>query len=83
MVKVLDLRSNGCMSTWVRAPLLVFLPVNDSTHVDLQVAEGSQLLLLHQDQVDNLVVQSQQTHAALEDIKGVPALPVISFSGTT
>ena len=83
VVKALDLRSNGLKSAWVQVPFLVFLPVDNSTHVNLQVAEGSQLLLLYQDQVDTLVVHSQQAHAALEDVKGVPAVPLVSFSGTT
>lgn len=58
-------------------------PVNDSTHVDLQVAVVSHLLFLHLHQVHFLVVHSKQTHAALEDSEGVPALVTVVFSRTT
>lgn len=48
-------------------------PVQDPTHVHLQVAEVSQQLLLHQDQIHAPVLQRQETHAALKDGKRVQA----------
>ena len=70
------------ISTNVKEQFIGNWPVDDSTHVDLQVAEGSQLLLLHHDQVHVLVVQSQETHAALEDVEGVSAFLPFVFSRT-
>lgn len=46
-------------------------PVHDAAHVNLQVAVVSQQPLLHLDQVHRSVVQSQEAHTALEEVKGV------------
>lgn len=55
-------------------------PVDDAAHVDLQAAVVSQLLPLHLDQVHTLAVHSDETHAALKDVEGVPALwPAVIF----
>lgn len=59
----------------------ISLPVNDSTHVDLQVAVGAQLLSLHRDQVHGLAVQTEETHAALEEAEWVSALLPVVLSG--
>ena len=46
-------------------------PVRDATHVDLQVAVVSQQPLLHLDQIHGSALQSQESHAPLEDVPGV------------
>lgn len=52
-------------------------PVNDSAHINLQVTVVSQQPLLYLDQVDRLVIQSQQTHTALKHCEGVPTLQTV------
>lgn len=60
-----------------------FWPVNDATHVDLQLAVVSQQSLLHHDQVNCLVVHSEETHAALEGVKRVSTFLTVVFRRTT
>lgn len=78
------------MSTFSLAPHLHLkggtfrdLPVNDATHVNLQMAVVSQQPLLHFDQVNSLVIQSQETHTSLKCVEGVLALLSALPSGTT
>lgn len=58
-------------------------PVDDSAHINLQVAVVSQQPSLHLDQVDRLVIQSQQTHTALKPSEGVPTLQTALLNRTT
>lgn len=58
-------------------------PVDDATHVDLQVAVISQQSLLHHKQVHRLVVHTQQTHAALKDVEGIFTPPTVVVGRTT
>lgn len=60
-----------------------FWPVNDATHVDLQLAVVSQQPLLHRNQVHRLVVEAQEAHAALKDVEGIFTLLTVVFSWTT
>lgn len=60
-----------------------FWPVNDATHVDLQVAVISQQSLLHHNQVHWLVLQAEETHAALKDVEGIFTFLTVLFSRTT
>lgn len=58
-------------------------PVSNSTHINLQVAVVSQQPLLHLDQINRMVIQSQQTHTALEHLVGVPTLQTGPLNRTT
>lgn len=49
------------------------VPVDDPAHVRLEVAEVSDQHLLHLDQIHQTLVQVDEAHASLENVKGLLA----------
>ena len=57
--------------------ILLYWPVDDSTHVDLEIAVVSYQHLLYLDEIHSIVIHMDVSHTALEHVEGVSALLVI------
>ena len=67
---------------WSKQGFWWYWPVNNATHIDLQVAVISQQPLLHLDEVHRLVLHAEETHAALKDVEGIFTFLTVFVSGT-